>query len=186
MKIYFITSNHSKFVEAKAKLEKVGIELRQRAMAYPEIQSKCLEPIAEFSCKWLEGKVKEEAIVEDSGLFIEALKGFPGPYSEWVQKTIGNEGILKLMDKLPPEGRKAHFKAVIGYKEKNKVTLFKGECEGLISEEQRGTSGFGYDPIFVPKREKRTFAQMSPREKNKYSHRGKAFDQLVKYLGTKI
>jgi XTP/dITP diphosphohydrolase len=182
MRIYFITSNHSKFLEAKLKLEQVGIELQQKTIVYPEIQSDNLEAIVKFALKWLEGKVKAEAMIEDSGLFIQALNDFPGPYSAWVQRTIGNKGILKLMDKLPSKDRKARFKAVIGYKEKNKVTFFKGECKGLISKEEKGKSGFGYDPIFVPTGERRTFAQMSAKEKNRYSHRGKALDQLVKYL----
>jgi XTP/dITP diphosphohydrolase len=186
MKIYFITSNPSKFLEARVKLKKVGIELRQKAIAYPEIQSDRVEDIAEFACGWLQERIKKKAIVEDSGLFIGALNEFPGPCASWAQKTIGNGGILRLMKNLPFEERRAHFKAVIGYIEKNKIILFTGECPGFISMEQRGTSGFGFDPIFIPEGEKRTFAEMSTEEKNKYSHRGKALDQLAKYLSTKI
>lgn len=182
MKILFVTSNPSKFVEARLKLEKAEVELVQKNIAYPEIQSDSLEDISTFACEWLQKRLKKRAMMEDSGLFIEALNGFPGPYAAWIQKTIGNGGILKLMEGLPFGERRARFEAAVGYIEKSRIVVLTGECQGFISMNQRGTGGFGFDPIFIPKGEERTFAQMSIQEKNRYSHRSKALDKLTKYL----
>jgi XTP/dITP diphosphohydrolase len=86
------------------------------------------------------------------------------------------------MEGLPFEERRARFEAAVGYIEKSRIVVSTGECQGFISMNQRGTSGFGFDPIFIPQGEERTFAQMSIQEKNRYSHRSKAFDKLAKYL----
>jgi XTP/dITP diphosphohydrolase len=129
----------------------------------------------------MEEKIEEPFIKDDSGLFIDALKGFPGVYSSYVQKSIGNEGILRLMDGV--ENRAAYFRTVIGlFIPEKGISLFSGECRGSISSEIRGKQGFGYDPIFIPDGEDRTFAEMSLEEKNNISHRIRAIKGLVNFL----
>jgi XTP/dITP diphosphohydrolase len=123
--------------------------------------------------------------VEDAGLFIDALDGFPGPYAAYVYKTIHNSGILKLMKNLPD--RKAKFQSVIAYCDEQTVcdpTCFEGEVKGEITpieRKEQGKSGFGFDPIFQPDGSKKTFAEMTIDEKNGCSHRAKAIRRFAEW-----
>lgn len=176
--MYFITSNEGKFREVREMASKYGLEIEWLRMEYIEPQGNSLEEIARLSAEMLAEKVDGEFIIEDSGLFVEALKGFPGPYSSYVFKTIGNEGILKLMEGV--EDRRAYFMAVVAYWDGNTVRTFTGRVDGEISREMRGTQGFGYDPIFLYG--DRTFAEMSTEEKNRFSHRRRAFEEFFKWF----
>jgi len=132
--------------------------------------------VAEKSAEMLAESLNPPFFIEDSGLFIKALNGFPGVYSSYVFKTIGNEGILKLMRGV--EDREAKFVCVIAYND-GKVRIFKGEVVGKISNEMRGEHGFGYDPIF--EYNGRTFAEMGE-EKDLVSHRRRAADEFFSWL----
>ncbi|MCS7144376.1 MAG: XTP/dITP diphosphatase [Archaeoglobaceae archaeon] len=173
----FITSNEGKFREAKALAEKFSIQIEWIRMEYEEPQGFELEEIAKKSAEILAKRIKEPFFIEDSGLFIEALKGFPGPYSSYVFKTIGNRGILKLMSGI--ENRKAYFKAVIAYFDGSEINTFEGLVEGEIATEIRGDKGFGFDPIFLYG--DRTFAEMGE-EKNLVSHRRKALEKFFRKI----
>lgn len=125
--------------------------------------------------------LKKPLVLEDSGLYINALKGFPGPYSSYVFKKIGNEGILKLMRSV--KDRTAKFVCVVAFAHpKYGIRLFKGEVKGKISLEVRGSKGFGFDPIFIPEGSNKTFGEMDINEKNMFSHRSKAFKQFFQWL----
>ncbi len=176
--MYFITSNEGKFREVKEMAAKFGIEVEWLKMEYLEPQGNSLEEIARVSAEMLTSRINGEFFLEDSGLFVEALKGFPGPYSSYVFKTIGNEGILKLMDGV--EDRRAFFMAVVAYFDGSTVRTFTGKVEGEIAREIRGTQGFGYDPIFLYG--DKTFAEMSTEEKNRVSHRRRAFEEFFRWL----
>ena len=178
MRIFFVTSNRGKYSEAAEKLQIRGMDLVQKNIGYPEIQADTSEDVVKFGLQTI--KLKSPFIIEDSGLFVKALNDFPGVYSSFVYHTIGCDGILKLMKGV--KEREAMFVSVIGLKFKNKEKIFKGECSGKISEEILGKGGFGYDPLFIPEGEKKTFAEMSIEEKNRYSHRGKAVEKLAAYL----
>ena len=120
-------------------------------------------------------------MLEDAGLFIDALRGFPGVYSKYVFFTIGLPGILQLLQ--GAENRKAVFRSVYAYSEPGqKPVIVVGECNGTISTEPRGEHGFGYDPLFIPKGAKKTFGEMTIEEKNQYSHRAKALEKLITEL----
>ncbi|MCC7573481.1 MAG: XTP/dITP diphosphatase [Candidatus Methanofastidiosum sp.] len=177
--LYFITGNKGKFKEAKEKLKHLDIELIQSNMGYPEIQASELKEIALFGINFCSERLKSPFFLEDSGLFIEELNSFPGPYSRYVQDTIGNEGILKLL--LGIKNRSAYFKSTVGLYEDG-PRLFEGVSRGTIANEIKGEGGFGYDPIFIPEEASKTFGEMTTREKNCFSHRGKALDIMVKYL----
>ena len=183
-KILFITSNKGKFQEAVKKFENIDVEIIQKDLGYTEIQTDKLEDVALYGIKQLEDKVDNAFFLEDSGLFIENLNGFPGVYSSYVFHTIGCIGILDIIKE--NKNRNATFKSVIAYKQTNhKLIIFIGECKGTLSMKQQGNNGFGYDPIFIPNGEKRTFAEMETFEKNQYSHRGKSLDQLVTFIKNK-
>ena len=182
-KIYFITSNNGKLIETKNKFSEVNIEIIQRNIGYPEIQADSLDEVAFFGVEHISKNFKKPFILEDAGLFINALNGFPGVFSAYVFHTIGCEGILKLIKDKKINERKAIFKSVYAYgKPDCKPYLFIGECKGKISIAKRGNNGFGYDPIFIPDNSKKTFAEMNISEKNTYSHRGKSLEKLIDFL----
>jgi XTP/dITP diphosphohydrolase len=178
MEVLFITSNEDKFREAEQIGLRYGVTVRWAKIEYLEPQGSDLEEIAKQSAKSLSYQIKKPFFIEDSGLFVEALKGFPGPYSSYVFKTIGNEGIVKLMDGL--KERKAYFLAVIAFFDGEKVRIFTGRVNGEIAKEIRGDGGFGFDPVFLYG--KKTFAEMGD-EKNKVSHRRKALENFFAWLG---
>ncbi|MEM0203974.1 MAG: XTP/dITP diphosphatase [Archaeoglobaceae archaeon] len=175
----FITSNEGKFREAREIARKFSIEIEWLKMEYEEPQGKDLEEIAVKSAKILSKEIGKPFFIEDSGLFIEALNGFPGPYSSYVFKTIGNRGILKLMEGV--ENRKAYFKAVVAFCDGREIRTFEGVVYGEISTEIRGEKGFGFDPIFLYGN--KTFAEMGE-EKNLFSHRRKALEKFFSWAKT--
>ncbi|MDD5502979.1 MAG: RdgB/HAM1 family non-canonical purine NTP pyrophosphatase [Candidatus Thermoplasmatota archaeon] len=184
MIINFVTSNKNKVLEAQARLG-AGFCVRQWDVDCPEIQADTLEEVALASAQHVIEKhaPKEAFILEDAGLFVDALKGFPGPYSHFVHDTLDCKGILKLLESANGKGRNARFEAVLVYTVPGKKpALFKGICRGKIAESQAGKNGFGFDPIFVPDGESRRFAEMKPEEKGKYSHRGLALGAFANYV----
>ncbi len=181
MRIMFATNNMNKVMEANEILRSFGIELISTDVKKIEIQSDSLREIAVYAVRHVYNVVKSPVVVEDSGLFIEALNGFPGPYSSYVYKTIGLKGILKLMEGMG--NRVARFVAVVALAISDKeIYVFEGVVEGYIAHEIRGSRGFGYDPIFIPFNHSKTFAEMDRNEKNMYSHRGKAFRALGEWV----
>jgi XTP/dITP diphosphohydrolase len=169
--LFFVSSNHHKYQEAKKILDSFGIKLGFVKFDLEEIQSNSLKEIALYKAKDAFSKYKKPLIIEDDGLFIESLEGFPGPYSSYVFKTIGNKGILNLLK----QNRKAKFISIITYCDKKTLQSFEAKLDGTISKSQKG-KGWGYDPIFMPKNTKKTFAESN--NKNKLSHRYKALKKF--------
>jgi XTP/dITP diphosphohydrolase len=177
-RLYFITSNKGKFLEAREKLRPLGFSVIQKDLGYPEIQAEGLEDVALQGITYVRKSFNKPFMLEDAGLFIEVLHEFPGVYSKYVFFTIGLSGILRLLNGV--KNRKAVFRSVYAYSEPGyKPIISVGVCNGTISTEERGKNGFGYDPIFLPKNLRRTFGEMTTDEKNKYSHRSKALDKLI-------
>ncbi|WP_048150157.1 XTP/dITP diphosphatase [Palaeococcus ferrophilus] len=183
MRITFITSNPGKLREAMAYLTPLGVEVQGLKFPYPEIQADTLEEVAAYGVEWLSERIDGPFFLDDSGLFIEALQGFPGVYSAYVFKTLGIDGILKLMEGV--EDRRAYFKSVVAYWD-GEVHIFTGTVHGRIGLERRGSGGFGFDPIFIPEGYGRTFAEMTTEEKNRISHRGRAFEAFSNWLRDKL
>ncbi len=178
-KIIFVTGNPHKVREAASILSPLGITVEQNNCGYPELQEDELEPIAAFGAEWASKKLNCEVMVDDSGLFIEALAGFPGPYSAYVFDTLGNKRILKLME--DETNRSATFRCVIGYcRPGEKARVFRGEVAGEIAKDMRGSAGFGYDPIYEVN--SMTFGEMEGDEKNKLSHRYRALVKFAEWL----
>jgi XTP/dITP diphosphohydrolase len=179
--ILFATGNASKFNEARRLLAEYNISVGMLKVKSLEIQSENLDEISESSVIEAFGKVRLPMIVEDAGLFIDALNGFPGPYAAYVYKTIGNEGLLKLM--IGISERKAKFRSSIAYLESGLAMphCFDGEVQGEITLEPRTSrdgGGFGFDPVFMPAGIRKTFSEMSLDEKNRFSHRASALRQF--------
>jgi len=179
--MYFITGNKGKAEEAREKLKPLHIMIIQRDLGYPEIQADTLEEVARAGVEYVQQKFNQPFILEDAGLFIEHLQGFPGVYSKYVFLTIGLPGILQLLAGV--KKRTAVFRSVYAYAEpKQPPFIVCGECEGTITTSVRGTHGFGYDPLFIPTGSTKTFGEMTTEEKNRFSHRAKALEKLVQHL----
>lgn len=175
MKLKVITSNPGKVAEFQRAFADMGIEMEHLRLPYDEVQTSELEEVVEKGMAEIRAKGVRDFIIDDSGMFVNALKGFPGVYSAYGQKTIGNDGILKLMEGV--EDRSAVFKCCIGCDIDGRTIIVTGTCDGYIMREARGSEGFGYDPIFSPDG-KRTFAEIGIEEKNTMSHRGNAIKLL--------
>ena len=128
---------------------------------------------------------KQDCFSEDTGLEVEALNGEPGVRSaRYAGESVSFEKNLDklLLNMTGQKNRKAQFRTVISLILHGTEHQFEGICPGTIIDAPRGKSGFGYDPVFIPEGDVRTFAEMSTDEKNKYSHRRKATDQLIQFL----
>lgn len=181
--VFFATGNINKFNEARSILGQYGIAVGMFRLKGDEIQSESLREIAETSVRNAFQRCRLPIFVEDAGLFIKALDGFPGPYAAYVYKTIHNSGILKLMKN--SADRHAEFHSVIAYCDDQtpcEPVFFEGEVKGeitLAERKEQGKSGFGFDPIFQPAESKKTFAEMTLLEKNGFSHRAMAIRKFA-------
>jgi XTP/dITP diphosphohydrolase len=187
--IFFATNNVNKFQEARKVLVEHKIAVGMLRVKTLEIQSESLEEIAKSSVIEAFRNCNLPVIVEDAGLFVEALNGFPGPYAAYVYRTIGNSGLLQLMKNT--ENRKARFKSAVAYcsADCESPLCFEGEVLGEIAKEERKSGnqlGFGFDPIFKPAKSGKTFAEMSITEKNKYSHRAKALHKFAEWYRRQV
>lgn len=183
MNVRFVTGNVGKAAEAAAVLAPLGIHVEPVAASVHEIQADTLEEVARAKADALRGHVAPPFFVEDAGLFVDALEGFPGVYSAYAFKTLGNAGILRLLSST--RRRRASFRAVVAYVDgPGKPRLFSGECHGSIATAAVGSQGFGFDPVFRPLGARRTFAQFTAAEKNAVSHRGEAMRRFATHLST--
>ncbi len=182
--ITFITGNAGKIAELRELLDPLGVAVVPDDRGYPEIQHDELSGVTEAGAGYLLATgLKPPFLLEDSGLFISALKGFPGVYSRHALDTIGTEGILHLLRDVELESRSAAFRTDLCYvDEEGTPHHFEGTCKGRIAEHAAGDGGFGFDPIFQSPGENRTFAQLTREEKNARSHRGQATRAFTKWL----
>ena len=167
MKLKVITHNPGKVREYQEALGGYGIEMEHVNREYDEVQTAYLEEVVDKGLKSMYAEGLRDFMIDDSGLFVDALK------------TIGNEGILKLMEGV--DDRAAVFKCCIGCRIGDETVIVTGKCPGVILDSARGDGGFGYDPIFSPDGE-HSFAEIPVEEKNVISHRGVATRMLVEEL----
>jgi len=180
--IYLLTTNPGKVEEIKLHLKKFGIDVVAKDIEIPEIKSDEQEEVAIEKVKFAAKKIKKTVIAEDTGIYFEAYKNFPGTNSRWVFATIGYEGIFKLLE---GKNRKACFKTTVGFCEPGKKPkTFVGICKGEIANKLRGTPHhrLPYDAVFIPEGDEKTFAEMAKDEKAKYSHRAKALEKFAKWI----
>jgi XTP/dITP diphosphohydrolase len=179
--LWFLTQNPHKYNEARAILASQSIMIRHLSQAKTEIQGSNPQEIAKFALETALKRNKKKILVEDSGLFVDSLNGFPGPYSSYVLGTIDLKGVLTLMKNR--RNRRAYFQASVAYGSPyHKPRVFTGKVVGRISQSILGETGFGYDPIFIPDGSRKTFGQSSQAFKNARSHRAKAFLKFAEWF----
>lgn len=190
LQLVFATNN-------RHKLEEVSAKIKGRIALLTLDDIGCTADIEETGVTFEENaSIKSHYVYEnyhlncfgdDSGLIIDALNGEPGVYSARYAGGHGNHpaNIKKVLEKLNViENRKARFKSVISLIWDGAEHLFEGTVEGTIRHQPAGNGGFGYDPIFQPNGYDITFAEMSLEQKNQFSHRARAVEQLVLFLNT--
>jgi len=183
-RFYLVTGNIHKLEEASKIVSRFGVELAPAGIGKLEIQSENLEDIALAAARHAYMRLKRPVLVDDSGLFVEALGGFPGPYSSYVYRKLGVGGILKLLE--GARDRRACFKTALAMIYPPLEKVFTGNVCGTIADNPRGMGGFGFDPIFVPDGYTLTFAEMSLEEKNRISHRAHAFRRFAEYASARL
>ena len=193
MKIVFATNNSHKLEEIRQILGK-SIEVLSLAdiNCHEDIPETAptIEGNAMMKARYVYDKYGTPCFADDTGLEVEALDGAPGVYSARYAGGKGHDSeanMRKLLHELEgKENRRAQFRTVIALIEqkdgKPVAHTFEGKIEGQISDEKRGTSGFGYDPIFVPEGYEQSFAELGNEIKNKISHRARAVARLAEYL----
>lgn len=186
--IVFATNNAHKLKEIR---EIVGEQFRILSLSdigcHEEIPETglTLRENALQKATYIKEKYGYDCFADDTGLEVDALNGAPGVHTA---RYAGEEGDSeKNMNKMLQElkevtQRTARFKTVIAFLKGSEQHLFEGIAEGQIVEEERGSKGFGYDPIFAPQGYTQTFAELGDKEKNKISHRALAMQQLIGFL----
>ena len=164
-----VTSNANKAKEVAAFFEG-SLEVTHITLEIPEIRSEDVGVIARGKARFAYEHLRMPLIVDDTGFSIDALHGFPGPYAAYVLHSIGNTGILKLMEE--KTNRHASFTTAIAYADEKDIKVFTGTISGNITHTPRGSGGFGYDPIFDLNG--RTLAELPLEEKSRSSHRARA------------
>jgi len=188
MKLVFATHNSNKAKEIQSLLpDDFQILTLTQINCVDEIPetSETLEGNSLLKAQFVSDNYNLNCFADDTGLEIDALNGRPGVYSaRYAGEEKNAEANMNLvLSELENESnRKAQFRTVITLILNEKTILFEGIVTGEISTEKRGTDGFGYDPIFIPKGQSKTFAEMTLAEKNQQSHRARAFEKMIDFL----
>lgn len=176
----FVTTSEHKLHEAEAIL---GLELRRAAPNVPEPQSLDFAEVASAKARAAREALNDppvSIVVDDSGLVVNAWNGFPGALTKWFLGSVKLDGLLKMLSAF--DDRSAKSVCVVAVSEANgEVHLFRGEVNGEIAAAPRGDGGFGYDPVFIPNGQERTYSEMGD-EKHGVSHRNRAFSTLAVWL----
>lgn len=189
--IVFATNNQHKLTEVRQIL---GNDIEIRSLAdigcFDDIAETgtTLEENAALKARYVSEKFGVDCFADDTGLEVDALGGAPGVYSARYAGPGHDSAanVSKLLAELDGKtDRRARFRTVIALSRDGKLTLVEGRVEGTIATEPRGNGGFGYDPVFLPAEAGgKSFAEMTPEDKNAISHRGRAITELTKILNT--
>jgi len=188
MKIVFATNNPNKLKEIQSlipkEIEIISLNEIGCNEDIPETGD-TLEANAFQKAHYIKDNFNYDCFADDTGLEIDELNGDPGVYSARYAgpERNANANMNKVLNELKGnKNRKAQFRTAIALILEGEEHLFEGKVEGYISKDKQGNEGFGYDPIFIPENDIRSFAQMSMQEKGAISHRGRAVRNLVAYL----
>lgn len=188
MKLLFATNNPHKLQEVRSVLPE-GIEILSLADVSLDVDipetAPDLEGNALQKARFIHHLTGMDAFADDTGLEVSALDMEPGVFSARYAGEPGNSeaNMDKLLENLKGQpDRSARFRTVIALILNGEEHLFEGEIKGHILHEKRGNAGFGYDPIFLPEGESRSFAEMTGAEKNAMSHRGRAIQKMAGFL----
>jgi len=176
MKPTLITGNLDKLNELKGLL---GIDMDHHKIDLTEIQETDVAKVAETKAEEAYGIIKAPVIVDDTALTIKSWGNLPGALIKWFIDNVGTDGIAQ---KLNGAGEPAYVETALAYCDENGAKVFVGRVEGTIASEPRGENGFGYDNIFIPNGDSKTFAEMTSAEKAKISMRAIAAGKLREFL----
>ncbi len=176
-KLLVATGNKGKVQELEDIL-KIPLEIAD--IDIDEVQSMDLEYVSRKKTEEAYRILKRPVITDDVGVFIEAWNNFPGPFVKYVHEILGNKKIIALLKN--EKNRNVIVRSAVSYHDGKKVHTFIGEVKGTIALKEKGTEGWGFDPIIIPSGETQTFAEMGTKKKNTLSHRRKAFDKLKEFL----
>lgn len=171
----FVTGNPNKWQEAQ---RIVGRPLSRVALDLPEIQAPTIAEVALAKARAAFAALARPIIVEDAGLEFAAFGGFPGPFIKYWEKLGTLESMCRALDGCAT--RAATAVCVLGIATEAGAEVAEGRIQGTISASPRGTNGFGWDAIFIPEGETRTFAEMTAAEKDSRSHRRRAWESLAR------
>jgi non-canonical purine NTP pyrophosphatase (RdgB/HAM1 family) len=174
----FVTGRPEKAREA----ERMGFALERLDLDLPEPQSLDPSEVAEVKVRAAFDQLRRPVLVEDSGLEVLAWGGFPGALVKWLERSAGLEAIARMLDPFPDRSARAVC-AIACFDGEHRVVA-RGVCAGSIAPSPRGSAGFGWDALFVPEGSDRTFAELAPEEKDRVSHRGRAWAELARKLET--
>jgi len=179
--VLFATSNPGKLEEARTILAPFGIQVEQYDGKGIEIQADTNSEVAAYASRGAARTARRPVLVEDAGLYVDSLDGFPGPYSAYAFKTIGVAGILSLL-RSSRSKRAARFVSSLAYCDPHgEPSLFEGSVRGVIATRPRGKKGFGFDPIFLPDGGAKTLGELTIEEKCSVSHRADAMKKFAKW-----
>ncbi|MCL5427967.1 MAG: non-canonical purine NTP pyrophosphatase [Candidatus Marsarchaeota archaeon] len=167
-----------KYKEASSILS--DFRIRMKTIELREIQSVQVREVVSEKAKEAYRKLRRPLFVEDTGLYIDAMNGFPGALAKPLIESVGTAGVCRMVDSFGR--RSAYAETCIGYADGRGVKVFSGKVGGRIAGRPRGDNGFGWDPVFVPDGHAQTFAQMPMTEKNRISHRAMAFRAFGAYM----
>lgn len=173
----FVTSNENKWLEAQRIL---GYALERAEVELDELQAATVADVAQAKARLAYAKLGRPVIVEDAGIELAGLGGFPGPFIKYWEKLGGLKSICRAADGLAD--RRVRAVCALGVCSESGCEVVVGSVDGLLSVHPRGTNGFGWDAIFVPKGEGRTFGEMTAEEKDARSHRRRAWELLRERL----
>jgi non-canonical purine NTP pyrophosphatase (RdgB/HAM1 family) len=172
-----VTGNPGKVAEARLA---IGPGLEAAAVDLPEIQSLDYLEILRAKADEAWKRVGRPLVVEEAGLDLQALGGFPGPLVKWMLAAVGAEGIARTAASLGDP--RAAARCFLLYKDGDREIVAEGRTEGILVLPGRGAHGFGWDPVFQPDGSPLTFAELTGAEKGEVSHRGKAWRAMAATL----
>jgi non-canonical purine NTP pyrophosphatase (RdgB/HAM1 family) len=175
--LILVSSNPNKGIEAERIL---GVPMLRVSISLPEIQAATVEEITRYKLEVAKTKGYKRLVVEDVSLGFDELGNFPGPFVRWLLEAAGGKGLAAIAYAL--NNRAARAQCCVGYWNGSEVKLFIGETTGEILVQPRGERHFGWDAWFRPSESQKTFAEMTPEEKDLVSHRGRAYRKLAEHL----
>jgi|SRR3989344_1674171 len=178
--LYFVTGNKGKVAEAQTIL---GFPIRIANINLDEIQELDLKKIVTHKVKQAYEIIKHPVFVDDVGVYIEAWNGFPGPFIKFIREAGGNKLLIRMLES--ETNRNVVVKAAIGFHDGKKVHTFIGDVSGEFISEERGSGGWGFDPMFKPSHSTQTWGEMTDHDKNIISHRRSALEKFKKFLQSK-
>ena len=173
-----VTGNPNKLAEAR---RLCGHDLRAARMDLPEIQSLDLAEVLTAKAEEAYRRLGRPVIVEETGLELTAMNGFPGPLVKWMLDAVGAGGVARAALAFGDPGARAH--CMLLYWDGERRLEAEGETRGRLVLPPRGEAGFGWDPVFQPDGESRTYGEMTAEEKDAIGHRGRAWRALLTLLG---